>query len=211
MQSFTDFNSGTLFEASARELDIMGIIKTFNGSAPVEIENDHIATTVPSSEQLDRILDALPEDVDVDVVVRDMRDSDFDGVPLSPYGDDGEEYEVREEDLDDMFMVYDLIIYTYNTDVEVALEDEGGSLEEVKRVVKINNKGKRRIKMQCKKGFKFDGRKCVKISGKELVNKRRAIRKSVRTKRAKGSGYTKRVVRLRQRANRKRKGMGYKR
>ena len=94
--------------------------------------------------------------------------------------------------------------YTYE-DID---EDQ---LDEIKRIVKVNNRGKRRIKMKCKKGYKFDGRKCIKISGKELVNKRRAIRKSVRTKRSKGSGYKKRIVRLSKRAIRKRRSMGLKR
>lgn len=205
MQSFQDFNAGTVVEGTQLELDILGVIKTFNGSADVDIEDDHIVTTVPTMRQVDQILDALPGDLDYEVLVRSI-DQDFDDAKIVVSSDGGDEQEDEEYDIDyaevpEKNVVFDLIIYTYNT---VDEED----LQEVKRRIKVNSKGKRRIKMQCKKGFKFDGKKCVKISGSELVNKRRGIRKSVRTKKSKGSGYQKRVARLRNRAMKKRKGMG---
>lgn len=81
-------------------------------------------------------------------------------------------------------------------------------LEERKRIVKVNAKGMRRIKIKCKKGYKYTGNKCVKITGSELTTKRKAIKRSVRTKKAKGSGFQRKVQRLRGRAMRKRKSMG---
>lgn len=209
MQSFIEYGSSTILEDKDLALNIMGIIKTYNGSAPVDIGDDYVATTVPSKEQLDNILAELPIDVDYDVMVTNLK-ADFDDAKIRVVSDGGdeqedEEYEIDEDDVDDYATVFDLIIYTYN--MEDMTEDQ---LDEIKRVVKVNNRGKRRIKMKCKKGYKFDGRKCVKISGKELVNKRRAIRKSVRTKRSKGSGYKKRIVRLSKRAIRKRRSMGLK-
>lgn len=209
MQSFIEYVSSTILEDKDLALNILGIIKTYNGSAPVEIGDDYVSTTVPSKEQLDNILAELPIEVDYDVMVTNLK-ADFDDAKIRVVSDGGdeqedEEYEIDEDDVDDYATVFDLIIYTYN------MEDiEEDQLDEIKRIVKVNNRGKRRIKMKCKKGYKFDGRKCVKISGKELVNKRRAIRKSVRTKRSKGSGYKKRIVRLSKRAIRKRRSMGLK-
>lgn len=209
MQSFIEYGSSTILEDKDLALNILGIIKTYNGSAPVEIGDDYIFTTVPSKEQLDNILAELPIEVDYDVMVTNLK-ADFDDAKIRVASDGGdeqedEEYEIDEDDVDDNVTIFDLIIYTYN------MEDiEEDQLDEIKRIVKVNSRGKRRIKMKCKKGYKFDGRKCVKISGKELVNKRRAIRKSIRTKRSKGSGYKKRIVRLTKRAVRKRRSMGLK-
>lgn len=209
MQSFIEYGSSTILEDKDLALNILGIIKTYNGSAPVEIGDDYIFTTVPSKEQLDNILADLPIEVDYDVMVTNLK-ADFDDAKIRVVSDGGdeqedEEYEIDEDDVDDYATIFDLIIYTYN------MEDiEEDQLDEIKRTVKVNSRGKRRIKMKCKKGYKFDGRKCVKISGKELVNKRRAIRKSIRTKRSKGSGYKKRIVRLTKRAVRKRRSMGLK-
>lgn len=209
MQSFIEYGSSTILEDKDLALNILGIIKTYNGSAPVEVGDDYVSTTVPSKEQLDHILAELPIEVDYDVMVTNLK-ADFDDAKIKVVSDGGdeqedEEYEIDEDDVDDYATVFDLIIYTYN--MEDIDEDQ---LDEIKRIVKVNNRGKRRIKMKCKKGYKFDGRKCIKISGKELVNKRRAIRKSVRTKRSKGSGYKKRIVRLSKRAIRKRRSMGLK-
>ena len=205
MQSFDNFTSGTIVENDVLSLDVMGIIKTYNGSAPVEIEADHVSTMVPTMRQVDQIVEALPGDLDYEVLVQSI-DADFDDSKIAVSSDGGDEqddleYDIDYSDVPEAGVQFELIIYTYNTSVEE-------SLDEIKRRIKINSKGKRRIKMQCKKGFKFDGKKCVKISGSELVTKRRAIRKSVRTKRAKGSGFQKRVARLRNRAIKKRKGMG---
>lgn len=204
MQSFNEFGLSTVLEDKDLALNIVGIIKTYNGSAPVDIEDDYVATTVPSREQLNNILAELPPEVDYDVMVTNLSD-DFDDSKISAVPDDEDEFEIDEDDVDEYTTVFDLIIYTYN--MEDMSDDQ---LDEIKRIVKVNSRGKRRIKMKCKKGYKFDGRKCIKISGKELVNKRRAIRKSVRTKRSKGSGYTKRSVRLRKKAIKKRHSMGLK-
>lgn len=204
MQSFNEFGLSTVLEDKDLALNIVGIIKTYNGSAPVDIEDDFVATTVPSREQLNNILAELPPEVDYDVMVTNLSD-DFDDSKISAVPDDEDEYEIDEDDVDEYTSVFDLIIYTYN--MEDMSDDQ---LDEIKRIVKVNSRGKRRIKMKCKKGYKFDGRKCIKISGKELVNKRRAIRKSVRTKRSKGSGYAKRSVRLRKKAIKNRHNMGLK-
>lgn len=85
-------------------------------------------------------------------------------------------------------------------------------LHEIKRIIKINFRGKKRVKMQCAKGYKFDeGRKvCVKISGSELSLSRIAHRQMARTKKSKGEGYKRRIVRKTNRAKRFRKLIGLK-
>lgn len=84
-------------------------------------------------------------------------------------------------------------------------------LHEVRRVVKVNFRGKRRIKMQCHRGYKYDETRkvCVKISGKELALSRIAHRQMARTKKAKGEGYKRKIVRKTNRAKRFRKLIGY--
>ena len=84
------------------------------------------------------------------------------------------------------------------------------TLHEVKRKIKVNFAGKKRIKMQCNKGYRFDAvrRVCVKISGSELAVSRRAKIKAVRTKRSMGLGFKTRTVRKSKRANRFRKLLG---
>lgn len=206
MQSFGNYAEGTLIEGEVLSLDILGVIKTFNGSAPVEIESEYVSTMVPTMGQVEMILDHLPyDDMDYEILVHSIG-RDFDDTVITTASDGGDEqedddYDIDESDVDESKVQYELIIYTYNTSVEE-------TIEEVKRRIKVNAKGKRRIKMQCKKGFKFDGKKCVKIAGSDLVTKRKAIRKAVRTKRAKGSGFQKRIARLRNRAIKKRNSMG---
>lgn len=201
MDNFSQFLQSTLFEDKDLELNIMGIIKTYNGNNPIMFEDDHILTVVPDKTTLKNILNSLPEYIDFDVLVTNLTDADLNDA----YSASDDEFEIKLDNVDDNKVVFDLIVYTYNMRFNKV---ESETLDEVKRTIKINSRGKRRIKMMCKKGFKFDGRKCVKISGKELVNKRRAILKSVRTKRSKGSGFAKRTARLRNRALKKRKGMG---
>lgn len=102
---------------------------------------------------------------------------------------------------------YILVIYTENTDSYV--DDEAvNALSEAKRVIKVNAKGKRRTKIQCKKGFKFTGKECKFIGGTERINKRKAIRKSILTRKSKGIGFKKKTARLSRIAKSKRKAMG---
>lgn len=85
-------------------------------------------------------------------------------------------------------------------------------LQEVRRRIKVNFRGKRRIKMQCRPGFRWDAskRSCVKITGSEVATKRKAMRKMVRTKKSKGTSFRARVLRKTRKAKRFRKSMGLK-
>lgn len=85
-------------------------------------------------------------------------------------------------------------------------------ITEVRRRFKVNFRGKRRIKMQCRPGFKWDAKKraCLKITGSEVAQMRRRHRRAVRTKKAKGAGFKVRMLRKTRRARRFRKSMGLK-
>lgn len=87
-------------------------------------------------------------------------------------------------------------------------EDDVEELDEVKRRIKVNSQGKRRVKMQCRPGFKWDGSACVKITGAELAVNRKAKRQMVISKRSQGNALKIRVVRKMRKANRFRKAMG---
>lgn len=89
---------------------------------------------------------------------------------------------------------------------------ENGYLQELKRKIKVSSAGKKRIKIQCSKGFKWDANKnvCVKISGDELAKKRKSIKKSVLTKKAMGSTFRARVNRKTKKALKFRKSFGLK-
>lgn len=83
-------------------------------------------------------------------------------------------------------------------------------LNELRREIKVNFRGKKRIKMQCQPGFKYDPERmaCVKISGAELAVSRIAHRQMARTKRALGGSYRTRILRKVRRAKHFRKIMG---
>jgi dGTP triphosphohydrolase len=171
-----------LFENEILDSDITDILD----SQDVEYEkfDDYIEAEIPSKDVLISIIEKLPDDLDFEVY--DIEDSEQDD-------------EIEVDDIDELEgNDFTLVIYTYN------LSDED-QIDEVKRIIKVNNKGKKRIKMKCRKGFKWTGSKCVKISGKELTTKKRAIRKAVRTKKAKGAGFKRKRARLWRKAMRKRK------
>ena len=95
------------------------------------------------------------------------------------------------------------VVYYDEEDIEDDVE-----LDEVKRRIKVDSKGKRRIKMQCRPGFKWDGSACVKITGAELAISRKAKRRMVISKKSQGSALKIRVTRKIKKANRFRKAMG---
>ena len=85
------------------------------------------------------------------------------------------------------------------------------SMDEMKkRKIKINSKGQKRVKIKCQPGFKFNGKTCVKITGRELATKRKSVRKSILTKKSKGKGALNRQLRLTKKAKRFRKSFGLK-
>ena len=113
-----------------------------------------------------------------------------------------------------VYLVSDLVTYA---PVEIEVPEDGeveepdnGAFMEVKRRIKINFRGKRRIKMVCNKGFKYnvERKTCEKLSGKEIAISRIAHRHAVRTKKSKGKGFLVRIERKTRKAMRFRKAQG---
>lgn len=80
-------------------------------------------------------------------------------------------------------------------------------LEEAKRVIRVDSRGKKTRRIKCRKGYKLssNGKTCVPMSGSEKSSKRKSIKKAIRTKKASGSGKRKLATRKRLKAMRKRK------
>lgn len=116
-------------------------------------------------------------------------------------------YDIEKTNKDgDKIVVHEML----NTITEASLHCDFSTLTEIKKKVKMNFKGKKRIKMQCHKGFKYvpSRRVCVKITGSEMMDMKRSHIKASRTKKAAGTGYQKRInkktkkaIRFRKQAN----------
>lgn len=77
-------------------------------------------------------------------------------------------------------------------------------------ITKVNARGDKKRRVKCRPGYKLNaaGTSCVPISGSEKASKRMAIRKAMRTKRAKGTALQMRAKRKRLKAMRRRKSYG---
>lgn len=99
-----------------------------------------------------------------------------------------------------------------NKDLTEMITEGLEEIQERRLIIKVNSKGLRRKKIKCGPGKVAKSKngitQCVTPSGKERLNKKLAIKKSVRSKRAKGQGAKKRANFKRQRAMKKRRGMG---
>lgn len=97
---------------------------------------------------------------------------------------------------------------------EYYIEMDEETLIERKIVIRVNSKGQKSKLIKCGPGRVLktvNGRKiCVTPTGRARLQKKLAIRKGNRTKRAKGAGYRKRIIIKRQKALRKRHAMGLK-
>jgi hypothetical protein len=90
------------------------------------------------------------------------------------------------------------------------MEEGFEPLQEVKRKIRVNFRGKKTIKYKCARGFRWNEntKTCVKITGDELVTMRRAVRKALITKKNEGNAFKKRVIRKRNKALKYRKNYG---
>lgn len=115
------------------------------------------------------------------------------------------------------FIVYlnpDIIVYDNDDEIEdnknededreeaeeeykESIEFDDFLISEVKRKIKVNFTGKKRIKMVCSPGFKWDPNNsvCSKITGQELIDIRRGIRAALLTKKSEGAALKKRIIR----------------
>lgn len=85
------------------------------------------------------------------------------------------------------------------------------NLEEKRKVVvKVTSKGVRRKKLMCGKGMVAKDGKCVPQTSGEKLTRKKAARLAIKTKKAAGAGAKRKANILRQKAKKKRKGMGLK-
>lgn len=98
-------------------------------------------------------------------------------------------------------------VYVSQSPYETDYDD---TLHEAFRVIKVNSRGQKTVKMKCQPGQKYDVTKhtCVVMSGAERNVKRIATKQAVRTKKAAGSAAKKRQVRLTRKALLKRRQFG---
>jgi hypothetical protein len=142
----------------------------------------------PANDETLEFLANLPDDMDYEVSIgSDDNDDDF-----------PEDGTISSDDT-----IY-LAVFSDN------LEDE--EMNEVKRVIRVNSQGKRRIAFKCGKGFLWNPaeRRCRPQTGKEKESKRRAIKKAVKTRKHKGAGFAKKVSKKRLKALAKRRQQGIK-
>lgn len=76
-----------------------------------------------------------------------------------------------------------------------------------RRIIRVNFRGQRTKRKKCPKGFYLDGNTCVPMSSNQKAEKKRSIRKAIKTKRADASG-RKIAIRKRKLALKKRKSQG---
>lgn len=203
-----------MHESSDDALKIVGIAKTF-GAKEVDVEGGVIAVEFEGRQALDHFTAAL-ENVDM-----------VDSYEIRIEGDDGDvtNFEALPEDIRAVVIVYvaaDFVNYGYYEDeVDYAegeditddeIVDSAGDLTEVRRKIKVNFRGKKRVKMQCNPGFKWNPatRTCEKIQGAQLAANRKSQRRAVLTKRAMGTAFKKRVIRKSAKARRYRAALGLK-
>jgi len=96
-------------------------------------------------------------------------------------------------------------------EIQLMAEEQGiDIITERKTVIKVNAKGKRRRKVMCGTGKKWDGKRCVAMNAKQKLNIRKGKIKARRTQKAKGSGKKRKTAFLRKKAMKKRGQQGLK-
>ena len=157
-----------------------------------------------SVEQCCALLDDIPgvESYELMAFHRDVDKTERVEIDIDDIVDEGRYYFIVI-----IYFAIDTVIWANNDEYE-EIEDDEDELNEVRRRIKVDSKGKRRIKMQCRPGFKWNGSACVKITGAELATSRKAKRRAVLTKKSQGSALKIRVARKSRKARRFRKAMG---
>ena len=202
------------------ERDIVVYLKELGrqlGSDPGAYENGVLELVFKNKDAVNHYADAI-EDVNevIGYEIEAYREVMVDG-----YMED-EAYDIDDvlfdKDFEFVMTVYiDPEIVTYSAvEVEVSsdsdFDDENGFITEVRRRIKVDFRGKRRIKMQCRPGFVWDEstHACLKITGADVAQKRKSMRRAVRTRKSKGQSFKVRVLRKTRKAKRFRKSMGLK-
>lgn len=177
--------------------------RSLGANADIEYEDGTLLVTFSKKEEADNFLDWVDEHSEY---IEDFE--------IEVYNKDGSDPEEEELDYDTLKGddKWSIEVYVHLEPIIVSFSDDVYELDEMKRVQKVNSMGKKRVKIQCQKGFKLDSGRgvCVKMAGNELLSKRKAIKKAVRTKRQGGAAYKLRVTRKMKKAKSFRKGYGLK-
>lgn len=81
-------------------------------------------------------------------------------------------------------------------------------MDESKIITKVRSDGSKIKRKKCKPGFVLRNGQCVPMSGSEKAEKKKSIRKAVRTKKQGGESLKRRTTRKRLKAMKKRKSYG---
>lgn len=99
--------------------------------------------------------------------------------------------------------------YEENSMALESVDEDGESLiVEKKTVIKVNSKGKRRRKVVCGKGKKWDGTKCVLMSAGQKLKIKKGKIKARRTQKTKGASKKRRTRILKTKAMKRRRQQG---
>lgn len=203
-----------------QEKDAVLRIKTngkFLGSDEGAYASGVLLLTFKNKQAVDDFATGLESDNDVDFYEIEVRRENL----VDGFVEDGE-YDFDDVMFDSGFE-FNVFVYL-NTDIVLTPveeldvgedfewddEENNGFLQEVRRRIKINFRGKKRIKMQCRPGFKWDAaaKTCRKISGAQVATMRKAMRRAVLTKKSMGQSFKARVLRKTRKAKRFRKAFG---
>lgn len=193
-------------------LKLIGFAKSF-GAKDVELESGVLVADFEHRDALNDFTNALEDLEYVDsyeIRVEGESDEEADAV----------DFDSLPSEVKAVVIVYVAEDYIDYGEYEIEVDDEeapdvddsAGELTEVKRRIKVNFRGKKRIKMQCKPGFKWEAanRTCVKIGGAELAKNRKSHRRAILTKRSMGTAFKKRVLKKTKKARRYRSALGLK-
>ena len=193
-------------------MKLIGLARSF-GAKNVDLESGVLAADFEHRDALNDFTDALEELEYVDSYEIRIAGESSDEA-------DAVDFDTLPSDINAVVIAYvaeDFIDYgEYEVEVDDAESpdpgESAGELTEVKRRIKVNFRGKKRIKMQCKPGFKWDpaSRVCLKIGGSELAKNRKSHRRAILTKRSMGSAFKKRVLKKTKKARRYRNALGLK-
>lgn len=203
-------------EDSTSLMNVSGMMRMF-GFHDIQYDYDEVGYVVgiaDHKQQVQNLVDALPDQIEYDIAIM-TKENGATNTDRTFSSDADDFYGSFDEiDLDTLpdhdGITYQVIVYLYNTEGEEGEEgqmDESiQQLDELDRKKMFHARSQMTIKMKCRKGFKWNGESCEFIQDRAAMRMR--IRQSVRTKRAEGAGYARKVKRARIRAMKRRHAAG---
>jgi hypothetical protein len=164
--------------------DIQNILSALGvDTMNIEYTDEYIVIPFYDIEQATNLSDSLPEDIDTEVL----------------------DYTTEEDYSIDMSVPYEVIIYTYNLEVENM--EEYDTMTEAK-VVRMSASGVKTVKRACPKGQRSTKTGCVRMSASELMARKMAGRKSALARRSMSSAEKSKAGRLAAKARARRANAG---